>query len=58
MLEPALADIRDGSGSGFPELPSDGLRDQLRADLLGVPLRGRYWFRTSDLCRVKAALSR
>jgi hypothetical protein len=20
--------------------------------------RGRYWFRTSDLCRVKAALSR
>jgi hypothetical protein len=34
-----------------------GVRVELR-DLTCAYVRGRYWDRTSDLCRVKAALSR
>src|SRR5438094_733694 len=39
MLEPALADVRDGSSGGFAEFPANCLRDELGANLLGVPFR-------------------
>ena len=59
-------------GFAFPKEERDALvaitrsitiRGSARRPSAGMPsdlgvLRGRYWFRTSDLCRVKAALSR
>jgi hypothetical protein len=61
--------LPDGAGQ-VPLLTGPGVGAQVDVDSPGVPrrtmwpsadlplYRGRYWFRTSDLCRVKAALYR